>query len=102
MAKSKLKFNRILLKISGEVFGGEKGDGVDGKVLMNLAKQVCNLQKIGCQVGIVIGGGNFWRYRDFQHLKFDRVTSDNMGMLATIMNALAFEEALRAVGAEVR
>lgn len=102
MAKSKLKYNRILLKVSGEVFGGEGGAGVDGKVLMELAKEVYALQKIGCQIGIVIGGGNFWRYRDFQHLKFDRVTSDNMGMLATIMNALAFEEALRAAGSEVR
>lgn len=96
----KLKYKRILLKLSGEVFGGEDGQGMDGKVLVELAKEVAVLQKIGCQVGVVIGGGNFWRYRDFQHLKFDRTTSDNMGMLATVMNALAFEEALKAVGAK--
>jgi len=98
----KLKYKRILLKLSGEVFGGENGEGIDGKVIVELAKEVAGLQKIGCQVGVVIGGGNFWRYRDFKHLKFDRTISDSMGMLATVMNALAFEEALKAVGAEVR
>lgn len=99
---AKLKYKRILLKLSGEVFKGDLEYGFDGKILMNLAKEVAALQKIGCQVGIVIGGGNIWRYRDFQHLKLDRVISDMMGMLATIMNALAFEEALKSVGADVR
>lgn len=99
---AKLKYKRILLKLSGEVFKGNLEYGLDGKVLMDLAKEVAVLQKIGCQVGIVIGGGNIWRYRDFQHLELDRVTSDMIGMLATIMNALAFEEALKAVGADVR
>ncbi|MBI5754229.1 UMP kinase [Candidatus Peregrinibacteria bacterium] len=98
----KLKYKRILLKLSGEVFGGKSGEGIDGKVIIELAKEVYGLQKIGCEIGVVIGGGNFWRYRDFQNLKFDRVTSDNMGMLATVMNALAFEEALKNVGANAR
>lgn len=99
---AKLKYKRILLKLSGEVFKGNLKYGFDGKILTDLAKEVSALQKIGCQVGIVIGGGNIWRYRDFQHLKLDRVTSDTIGMLATIMNALAFEEVLNELGADVR
>lgn len=99
---AKLKYKRILLKLSGEVFAGDGHDVIDGKVLMDLAKEVRSLQKMGCQVGVVIGGGNIWRYRDFKHLKLDRVTSDTMGMMATVMNALAFEAALKQLGAEVR
>lgn len=98
----KLKYKRVLLKLSGEVFKGKLDSGIDRKILMSLAKDVKKLQKMGCEIGIVLGGGNIWRYRDFQHLKLDRVVSDNMGMLATIMNALAFENALREIGAEVR
>ncbi|MEK7672937.1 MAG: UMP kinase [Patescibacteria group bacterium] len=106
---SKLKYKRVLLKISGEVLAGAdtpSGDnnrqGIDGKVLMDLAKEVVKVQKMGAEIGVVIGGGNFWRYRDFTHLKFERTTSDTMGMMATVMNALAFEEALKKLGAEVR
>ncbi|MEK7547676.1 MAG: UMP kinase [Patescibacteria group bacterium] len=99
---TKLKYKRILLKLSGEVFGGKKESAIDGKVLTVLAKEVKHLQDIGCQVGIVIGGGNIWRYRDFKDLGLDRVTSDTMGMLATVMNALAFENALKMLGADVR
>ena len=102
MAKAKLKYKRILLKLSGEVFRGDLEFGFDGKVLDELAKEVSTLQKMGCQVGIVIGGGNIWRFRDFTHLKLGRVTSDTMGMMATCMNALAFESALKGVGADVR
>ncbi len=100
MAKPKLKYKRILLKLSGEVFKGEQENGIDGKTIVSLAKDVKRLQDIGCEVGIVIGGGNIWRYRDFTHLDFGRVTSDTMGMLATVMNALAFESALNNAGAK--
>lgn len=98
----KLKYKRVLLKLSGEVFKGDLDIGIDGNVLLELAKDVRKLQKMGCEIGIVLGGGNIWRYRDFKHLKLDRVISDNMGMMATVMNALAFENALREVGADVR
>jgi uridylate kinase len=99
----KLKYKRILLKLSGEVLGGTQlNAGLDEKVLISLAKEVKHLQDISCQVGIVIGGGNIWRYRDFKDLGLDRVTSDTMGMLATVMNALAFENALKMLGADVR
>ncbi len=102
MPKSKLKYKRILLKLSGEVLAGKGDAPFDAKVLDSLAKDVKKLQKMGCQIGIVIGGGNIWRYRDFKDLKLDRVISDTMGMMATVMNALAFESALKKTGAKVR
>lgn len=80
--------------------GGKDGSGIDGKVLLALAKEIKDLQKMGCQVGIVVGGGNIWRYRDFKSLNFDRTVSDQMGMLATVMNSLALEQALKALGAK--
>ncbi len=97
-----MKYKRILLKLSGEVFGGKDGAGMDGNVLKGLAKEVISLQKKGIEIGIVIGGGNIWRYRDFKHLDLDRVTSDTMGMMATVMNALAFENVLKGMGADAR
>jgi len=97
-----LKYKRVLLKLSGEVFKGDLDYGFDGKVLMDLAADVKELQDMGCEVGIVIGGGNIWRFRDNEHLTFSRVNSDTMGMMATVMNALAFESALKELGADVR
>ncbi|PIR55048.1 UMP kinase [Candidatus Peregrinibacteria bacterium CG10_big_fil_rev_8_21_14_0_10_36_19] len=97
-----MKYKRILLKLSGEVFKGDLDFGFDGKILKGLAQEVKKVQKLGCQVAIVIGGGNIWRYRDFKHLTLPRVTSDTMGMLATVMNALAFESALNDEGVAAR
>ncbi len=102
MSKSKLKYKRVLLKLSGEVFKGNLESGIDGGKLVEIATSVKELQKMGCQVGIVIGGGNIWRYRDNKKLSLGRVTSDTMGMMATCMNALAFESALKSVKADVR
>jgi len=99
---AKLKYKRILLKLSGEVFKGERSSGIDGRILMDFANDLKKLQKKGVEIGIVIGGGNIWRYRDNKHLKLNRVTLDTMGMMATVMNALALENALKQVGAEVR
>lgn len=99
---AKLKYKRVLLKLSGEVFKGKLSHGIDGDVLFGLARDVKKLQKRGCQIGIVIGGGNIWRFRDFKYMKLDRVTSDTIGMLATCINALAFENALKSAGADVR
>lgn len=98
----KLKYKRVLLKLSGEVFKGEQPYGIDGEVLMEIAGRVREIVKMGCQVGIVIGGGNLWRFRDFKHLTLGRVTSDTIGMMATVMNALAFEDALKVLKIDVR
>ncbi len=99
---AKLKYKRVLLKLSGEVFKGDKESGIDGDILMALAKEVKKVQKLGCQLGIVIGGGNIWRFRDTKDLKLDRLVLDTMGMMATCMNALAFEAALQSIGVDVR
>ena len=98
----KLKYKRVLLKLSGEVLKGDLKHGIEGEKLVNLAASVKKLQDIGCELGIVIGGGNIWRFRDNDHLSLDRVTSDTMGMMATVMNALGFEAALKKLGADVR
>ena len=96
-----MKYKRVLLKLSGEMLKGNRESGVDGKVLMELAQEVKGLVEMGCEVGMVIGGGNIWRYRDNQSLSFNRVTSDTMGMMATVMNALAFEAGLKSIGVDV-
>ena len=64
----KLKYKRVLLKLSGEVFKGNLESGIEGKTIIDLAKRVAALQKMKCEVGIVIGGGNIWRFRDNKHL----------------------------------
>lgn len=85
---AKLKYKRILLKLSGEVFKGEGDDSFDVNICKDIARQVIEIAKLGCQVAVVVGGGNIWRFRDHKHLALDRVDSDNMGMLATMMNAI--------------
>ncbi|MFC1616212.1 UMP kinase [Patescibacteria group bacterium] len=98
---TKLKYKRVLLKLSGEVLKGDHESGIDGDVINSLAADIKELQDLGCQVGIVIGGGNIWRFRDFKHLKLGRITSDTMGMLATVMNVLALESVLKELDATV-
>ncbi|WP_339029557.1 MULTISPECIES: UMP kinase [unclassified Spiroplasma] len=92
-----LKFKRVLLKISGEALKGN-GDIYDKERLDAVAKQVIELTKQGLQIGIVIGGGNIWRGKLADTLELFRIEADYMGMLATIMNALAFEATLRKLG----
>ena len=84
------KYNRILLKISGEALSGNKGHGFDTTALASVAKQIANVQKLGVSVGVVVGGGNFWRGREGDEM--DRTTADYMGMMATVINALALQD----------
>ena len=93
-------YRRILLKISGEALSGGKGMGVDNEVLRSLGATICELSGMGVQIGIVVGGGNFWRGRTSEGM--GRVTADHMGMLATAMNALALQDALDQAGADTR
>ncbi len=88
------KYKRILLKLSGEALMGELGFGIDPKVLDRMALEVGQLVGIGVQVGLVIGGGNLFRGAALSEAGLDRVTGDHMGMLATVMNALAMRDAL--------
>jgi uridylate kinase len=93
-------FKRIVLKISGESLAGQKGVGVDTETVNKISEEVKKLHKLGVQVSIVVGGGNFWRGRDNE--KMDRTTSDYIGMLGTVMNALAFQDSLELIGVDTR
>ena len=88
------KYKRILLKLSGEELMGEEGFGIDPKVLDRMALEIGQLVGIGVQVGLVSGGGNLFRGAALNAAGMDRVTGDHMGMLATVMNALAMRDAL--------
>ena len=88
------KYKRILLKLSGEALTGSQSFGIDPKVLDAMALEIGQLVGIGVQVGLVVGGGNLFRGAALQQAGLDRVTGDHMGMLATVMNALALRDAL--------
>ena len=88
------KYKRILLKLSGEELLGERNLGIDPKILDNIALEMGQLVGIGVQIGIVVGGGNLFRGSALSAAGMDRVTGDHMGMLATLMNAMAIRDAL--------
>jgi uridylate kinase len=102
MPAEKLKYQRIMLKLSGEALMGELDYGIDPKVIDRLAREILAVQKAGIQVGVVIGGGNIFRGAGLAEAGMDRVTGDHMGMLATVMNALALQDALEKLGGFVR
>ena len=97
-----VKYKRILLKLSGEALLGSADYGIDPKVIHKLARETIEVQRNGVEVGIVIGGGNIFRGEGLAAAGMDRVTGDHMGMLATVINALAFQDALEKMGARVR
>jgi uridylate kinase len=99
---SEIKYKRILLKLSGEALMGSGDYGIDPKVISRLAREVIEVQKTGVQVGVVIGGGNIFRGEGLAASGMDRVTGDHMGMLATVMNALAMQDAIEKAGAYAR
>jgi uridylate kinase len=92
--KRKLKYKRILLKVSGEALLGEKEFGIDAKVLKRYAEEIHDVISLGVEIGIVIGGGNIYRGVENSSDGVDKVTGDQMGMLATIINGLALQNAL--------
>jgi len=94
MPKQNRKYKRILLKLSGEALTGEADFGIDPKVLDRMAVEVGQLVGLGIQIGMVIGGGNLFRGAALHSAGMERVTGDHMGMLATVMNALAMRDAL--------
>ena len=99
---SELAYRRILLKLSGEALMGDEDYGIDPKVINRLAREVIEAQQAGAQVALVIGGGNIFRGAGLAASGMDRVTGDHMGMLATVINALAMQDALEKLGAKVR
>ena len=91
-----LKYKRVLLKLSGEALAGSKGNGIDAKTVGEICDKIKEIVDLGVKVGIVVGGGNFWRGRNGHQM--ERTTADYMGMLATAMNGLALQDALEARG----
>ncbi|WP_119394944.1 UMP kinase [Salinibius halmophilus] len=100
--ETRAKYRRILLKLSGEALAGSKAMGIDPKVLDRMALEIGQLVGIGVQVGLVIGGGNLFRGAELNQAGLDRVTGDHMGMLATVMNALAMRDALERANIRTR
>ena len=99
---SRQPFKRVLLKLSGEVFGGEKGIGVDPDVVQDIAKQIAEVARSGVQVAIVIGGGNYFRGAELSQRGMERSRADYMGMLGTVMNCLALQDFLEKEGIDTR
>ena len=93
-------FKRIVLKLSGESLAGSKGTGIDVETINNIAKEINKIKNLGVEVAIVVGGGNFWRGKSTKDM--DRTTSDYMGMLGTVMNALALQDALENINVATR
>lgn len=91
-----LKYKRILLKLSGESLAGTKGIGIDFDEVLRICEGIKKCSDLGVEIGIVVGGGNFWRGRS--NTNIDKITSDHIGMLATTMNALAIRDALEQLG----
>lgn len=93
---------RIMLKLSGEAFAKEKGQGINHEILHGIAKKIAEVSKKGTELVIVVGGGNIWRYRDTTGSGIERTASDAMGMLATILNSVALQAALEKDGLHTR
>ena len=102
MANERKSYKRVLLKLSGEVFGGEKGLGVDPDVVNDVAKQIADVVRSGVEVAIVVGGGNYFRGAELQQRGMDRARADYMGMLGTVMNCLALQDFLEKEGIDTR
>lgn len=97
---SKAIYKRVIIKLSGEALAGDKGNGIDEKTLSKVVDQIIEVKNLGVEIGIVVGGGNFWRGR--QGTEMDRSCADHMGMLATAINALAIQDALERKGVPTR
>ena len=102
MTESSLKYRRVLLKLSGEALMGREDYGIDPEVIRGMARDIIEAQRAGAQIGLVIGGGNIFRGAGLAAAGMDRVTGDHMGMLATVINSLAMQDAIEQMGASAR
>jgi uridylate kinase len=98
----KVKYKKILLKLSGEVFGGKQKYGIDPEILSVIAKEIKEVKKLGVDIAVIVGGGNIFRGLSGMAAGMDRATGDYMGMLATVINALALQDALERDGVPSR
>ncbi|MEG6521678.1 UMP kinase [Desulfotomaculum sp. 1211_IL3151] len=96
------KFRRVILKLSGEALAGQKGYGIDPEVVHSIASQIKDVSEYRVQLAIVVGGGNIWRGISGSTKGMDRATADYMGMLATVINSLALQDALEKIGVDTR
>ncbi|MGX8176263.1 UMP kinase [Exiguobacterium artemiae] len=96
------KYNRIVLKLSGEALAGDQGFGINPAIVNSISKQIRELIELNVQVAVVVGAGNIWRGKTGAELGMDRANADYMGMLATVMNSLALQDSLESVGVETR
>jgi len=102
MNEAKPVYKRVLLKVSGEALAGERKTGLDFAVIKSVCEAVKKVTELGVEVGIVVGGGNFWRGAKDGGGKMERSRADHMGMLATVMNALALSDVFEQIGVPVR
>ena len=99
---SELKYKRVLLKLSGEALAGEKGTGIDPETVRLICKEIAEVASLGVELALVIGGGNIFRGLSTSAKGMDRSNADYMGMLATVMNAVAVQDALEKAGCPTR
>jgi len=97
-----MKYNRVLLKLSGEALAGDQKTGIDAKTVADIARQIKEAKELGVEMAIVCGGGNIWRGKVGSAMGMERATADYMGMLATVMNGMAIQNALESIGIETR
>jgi uridylate kinase len=102
MSDAQSPYRRVLVKLSGEVLMGKEDYGIDPAMLIRVAEEIQQLAQLQIQVGVVIGGGNIFRGAGLARAGMDRVTADHMGMLATVINSLALQDALERLGAHAR
>jgi len=97
-----MKYNRVLLKLSGEALAGDQKTGIDAKTVADIARQIKEAKELDVEIAIVCGGGNIWRGKVGSAMGMERATADYMGMLATVMNGMAIQNALESIGIETR
>ena len=97
-----MKYKRVLLKLSGEALAGEQGFGINPVVVADVARQIKDAKDLGVEIAIVCGGGNIWRGKTGSDMGMERAAADYMGMLATVMNGMALQNALEAIGLDTR
>ena len=102
MSDTSLKYKRIILKVTGEIFSGEQNFGIDGKTVKAFAQEIKDVKDMGCELALVIGGGNIFRGAIASEIGMDRASADTMGMLATVINSLALQDALEKCGVSTR
>ena len=99
---SPLKYRRVILKVTGEVLAGTQKYGIDSKMVRDFAEEIKEVKEIGCEIALVMGGGNIFRGAEASEAGMERATADYMGMLATVINSLALQDALEKIGVPTR